>query len=54
MTEGEIGVLSVSSLFLTREGPGVYLGVGVYICTHTHTHCTDGVLGCEPRGQGPW
>ena len=25
----------------------------VYVCvyTHTHTHCTDGVLGCEPRGR---
>jgi len=23
----------------------------VYVCVyaHTHTHCTDGVLGCEPR-----
>ena len=21
------------------------------IRTHTHTHCTDGVLSCEPRGQ---
>ena len=31
--EGEIGVLSVSSLFLTRLG--VY--VGVYAHTHTHT-----------------
>jgi len=25
----------------------------VYVCvyTHAHTHCTDGVLGCEPRGR---
>jgi len=25
----------------------------VYVCVyaHTHTHCTDWVLGCEPRGQ---
>jgi len=25
----------------------------VYVCVyaHTHTHCIDGVLGCEPRGQ---
>jgi len=44
-TEGEIGVLSVSSLFLTRVG--VYVGVGVCIRTHTHTHCTYWVLGCE-------
>ena len=21
----------------------------MYVYTHTHTHCTDGVLGCEPR-----
>ena len=30
----KIGVLSVCSLFLTRVG--VYVGVGVYIRTHTH------------------
>jgi len=48
-TKGEIGVLSVSSLFLTRVG--VYVGVGVCTRTHTHTHCTYGVLGCEPRGR---
>jgi len=25
----------------------------VYVCVyaHTHTPCTDGVLGCEPRGR---
>ena len=34
-TEGEIGVLSVSSLFLMRVG--VYVGVCVCICTHTCT-----------------
>ena len=34
LTEGQIGVLSVSSLFLTRVG--VY--VSVCVCTHTHTH----------------
>ena len=24
-----------------------------YVCVyaHTHAHCTDGVLGCEPRGR---
>jgi len=49
LTEGEIGVLSVSSLFLTLVG--VYVGVGVCIRTHTHTHCTCGVLGCEPKGR---
>jgi len=49
LTEGETGVLSVSSLLLTRVG--VYAGVGVCIHTHTHTHCTYGVLGCEPRGR---
>jgi len=35
LTDEEIGVLSVSSLFLTRVG--VYVGVGVCIRTHTHT-----------------
>ena len=35
LTEGEIGVLSVSSLFLMRVG--VYVGGGVCIRTHTHT-----------------
>jgi len=34
-TEGQIGVLSVSSLFETRVG--VYVGVCVCIRTHTHT-----------------
>ena len=48
LTEGEIRVLSVSSLF--------YLGwecMWVYVCVyaHTHTHCTYGVLSCEPRGR---
>jgi len=36
LTEGKIGELSVSSLFLTRVG--VYVGVCVCTCTHTHTH----------------
>jgi len=35
LTEGEIGVLSVSFLFLTRVG--VYVGVCVCIRTYTHT-----------------
>jgi len=35
LTEGKIGVLSVSSLFSTRMG--VYVGVCVYTHTHTHT-----------------
>jgi len=43
-TDGEIGVLSVSSLFLTWVR--VYW---VYVCVyaHTRTHCR--VLSCEPR-----
>jgi len=49
LTEGKIGVLSVSSLFITRVG--VYVGVCVCIRIHTHTHCTDGILGCEPRSR---
>jgi len=49
LTEREIGVLSVCSLFLTWVG--VYVGVCVCVRTHTHTHCTDWVLGCEPRGR---
>ena len=40
------GVDCVFSI-LTRVG--VYVGVCVYIRTHTHAHCTDGVLGCESR-----
>ena len=41
LTEGKIGVLSVSSLFLTRVG--VYVCVSVCIRTHTHTlhRCSD-------------
>ena len=35
LTEGKIGVLSVSSLFSTRVG--VYVGVWVCVRTHTHT-----------------
>jgi len=49
LSEGKIGVLSVSSLCLTRVG--VYVGVCVCIRTNTHTLCTDGVLGCEPRSR---
>jgi len=47
LTEGRIGVLSVSSLFLTRVG----MYVGVCGCIHTHTHSTDGILGYEPRSR---
>jgi len=42
-------MLSVSSLFLTRVG--VYVGAYVFLYSHTHTHCTDGVFGCEPRSR---
>ena len=48
LTEGKIGVLSVSSLFL-RGWECMWVCVGVY--AHTHTHYTDGVLGCEPRSR---
>ena len=48
LTEGEIGMLSVSFIFLTWVG--VYVGVCVCIRTHTQ-HCTHGVLGCEPRSR---
>ena len=33
---------------ILNAGGSVYGCMCVY--THTHTHCTDGVLGCEPRG----
>jgi len=49
LTERTIGVLSVSSLFLTRVG--VYVCVSVCVYAHTHTHCTDGVVKCEPRSR---
>jgi len=39
LTEGEIGVLSVSSLFLTRVG----VNVGVFVCIRTHTHTLQGI-----------
>ena len=49
LTEGNIRVLSVSSLFFTRVGVTVYVGVCVCVYVHAHTHCTVGVLGCELR-----
>ena len=48
LTEGKIGVLSVSFLFLTRVG--VYVSVCACIRTHTHT-LHKWVLGCEPRSR---
>jgi len=54
LTEGKIGVLSVSSLFLTRVG--VYACVCVCIRTHTHTlhRCTDESPGVGMRHlEGP-
>ena len=46
LTEGKIGVLSVSSLFLTRVG--VYVCVCVCIRTHTHT----AQMGCSDVSPG--
>jgi len=46
LAEGEVEVLSVSSLFL--KWVGVYVGVCVYTHTHTHTH---GVLSCERQAR---
>ena len=48
LTEGEIGVLPVCPLFLTRVG--VYVGVFVCICTHTHTLHRWGTW-IEPRSR---
>ena len=48
LTEGKIGVLSVSSLSLTRWE---CMCACVCVYAHTHSHCTDGVLGCEPRSR---
>jgi len=48
LTEGKIGVLSVSSLFLTRVG--VYVGVCVCTRAHTHTLYRWGTR-CEPKSQ---
>ena len=36
-------------IFLFLRELGVY--VSVCVCIRTHTNCTDGVLGCEPRGR---
>jgi len=53
LTEGKIGVLSVSSLFLTRVG--VYVGVCVCICTHTHTlHRWGTRLWAQESGWDTW
>jgi len=47
LTEGKIGVLSVSSLFLTRVG--VYVCVCVCVYAHTHTHTAQmGYLDVSP------
>ena len=54
LTEGEIGMLSVSSLLLTQAG--VYVGVCVYIRTHIHTlHMaySDVSLGVRTRHLEP-
>ena len=54
LTEGKIGVMSVSSLFLTHVG--VYVCVSVYIRTHTHTlyRCSDVSPGVGMRHlEGP-
>ena len=46
--DGEIGELSVSSLFL--DAGGSVCGC-MYVYTHTRTHTARGVLGCETRGR---
>ena len=54
LTEGTIGVLSASSLFLTRVG--VYVCMSVCIRTHTHTlhRCSDVSPGVGMRHlEGP-
>jgi len=56
LTNEKIGVLSVSSLFLTRVG--VYVGVCVCIRTHTHT-ASMGYSDVSPgvgmrHMEGPW
>jgi len=40
LTQGKIGAVCVFCMW-------------VYVCVyaHTHTHCTDKVLCCEPRGR---
>jgi hypothetical protein len=48
LTEGKIGVLSVSSLFLTLVG--VYVGVCVCIRANTHALHRWGTR-CEPRSR---
>jgi len=60
LTEVEMGVLSVCSLFLTRVVGNVRNKkwcTCVYMCVYAHTHalCTWGTQ-CEPRGRDrtPW
>jgi len=48
LTEGNIGVLSVPFLF-QRGWECMWVRVCIY--ARTHTHCTDRVLGCKPRGR---
>jgi len=43
----DMSVVCVFSVF--NAGGSVRRCMGVY--THTHTHCTDGVLWCEPSGR---
>jgi len=53
LTEGEIGVLSMSSLFSTRVG--VYVGVCVCIRTHTRTlHAWGTRLLAQGSGRDTW
>ena len=46
LTEGKIGVLSVSSLFLTR------VGVYVCVCVYTHKHTHTAQMGCSDVSPG--
>jgi len=53
-------LLGVGGYFDRRKDRGVVCvfsqaifdaGGSVCVYTHIHTHCIDGVLGCEPRSQ---
>jgi len=48
LTKGKVGSGVVCVFFIFNAG-GIVQCVYVGVYAHTHTHCTDSVLGCQPR-----